>query len=118
MPKILVVDDVLVDRLHAMAILKKAGYEVLEAENGQIGVEMVLAHRPDAVLIDVVMPVMDGFSAARHLRSLAGQGALHIIMMSGRPQESDRARAADLNALILAKPLSAQEVLSALQKNG
>jgi len=65
---ILVVDDSTIQRRLFAATLKTGGYEVITAENGLQGVEMALHHLPALILMDVVMPDMDGPSAVRELR--------------------------------------------------
>ena len=60
MPKILVVDDAAFMRLRAVKLLVEAGYVVVEAENGRLAVDVYARERPDAVLMDITMPEMDG----------------------------------------------------------
>lgn len=74
--KILIVDDLADDRLLLRYVVEQNGHEVVEAGNGLEGIEMASAHRPDLILSDALMPVMDGF---RFLRMLKGDEALKSI---------------------------------------
>ncbi|MBF2089029.1 MAG: two-component system response regulator [Synechococcales cyanobacterium K44_A2020_017] len=67
-PKILVVDDHPSSRMTAVALLSVEGYEVLEAESGFAALELVTKIAPDLILLDVMMPGMDGFEVCRHLK--------------------------------------------------
>lgn len=67
-PKILVVDDHPSSRMTAVALLSVEGYDVLEAENGPAALECVVGHNPDLILLDVMMPGMDGYEVCRRLK--------------------------------------------------
>ena len=82
-PLILVVDDDAGIRLLAGVSLKNAGYDTIEAANGEEGVAAFDAHRPDLILMDAVMPGMDGFSATREIRKLPCGERVPIVMMTG-----------------------------------
>jgi len=69
MARILIVDDSPTETFRFREILTKHGYEVIEATNGADGVTMAQAELPDLVLMDVVMPGMNGFQATRQIRS-------------------------------------------------
>lgn len=77
--KILVVDDDLVTRKTLAKILKKSGYELLEADNGSIAIDMFNEHEPDLVLMDVIMPVMDGYEACARLREIIDYQSLPVL---------------------------------------
>jgi len=82
-PLILVVDDDAGTRLLAEAALKKAGYAVVNAADGEQGVAACGRFRPDLILMDVVMPGMDGFTAVRQIRGMSGGERVPIVMMTG-----------------------------------
>ena len=66
--KILVVDDDLTNRLVLKAMLEKDGHDVVLAEDGEQGVMLFESERPDMVLMDVMMPIMDGYDATRLIK--------------------------------------------------
>jgi DNA-binding response OmpR family regulator len=81
--KILVVDDSKVASMTTCMILASR-YECVTAENGAIGVEMASTEKPDLILMDVVMPTMDGFEACRKIRIRAETNGIPIIMVTTR----------------------------------
>ncbi|HRZ39792.1 MAG TPA: response regulator [Candidatus Omnitrophota bacterium] len=83
--KILVVDDQRDMQLLLKKWLEAAGYEVIQAEDGEPGLWMVIEHRPDLVLTDVVMPNMNGIEFVRRLRGVDGGEAVPVIVTSSRP---------------------------------
>ncbi len=83
MPKVLVVDDDLAGLLMASEALTAAGFEVLEAEDGQEGVEQFNKHKPDIVVMDVIMPRMNGFESCAAIRSSDGGEHVPILMITG-----------------------------------
>ncbi len=81
--KILVVDDSKVASMSIHMILASR-YECVTAENGEIAVEMSVSEKPDLILMDVVMPTMDGFAACRQIRMHAETNGIPIIMVTTR----------------------------------
>ena len=79
--KILIVDDYPANRMTAMALLSLEGYEVFEAESGAIALEKVIKIQPDLILLDVMMPEMDGFEVCQQLK----QDEQTIIKLQGTP---------------------------------
>jgi two-component system alkaline phosphatase synthesis response regulator PhoP len=89
--RVLAVDDE-PDVLRLVEIkLRKAGFEVVTARDGQEGLERALAERPDVVLLDVMMPRMDGYTAAGRIREEVQPTPL-ILMLTAKGQESDVVR--------------------------
>lgn len=82
--KILLVDDSETSLLMSRMILSKANYDILVAKDGQEGIERAVADRPDLVLLDVVMPKMNGFDACTQLRSRQETQTIPIIMVTTR----------------------------------
>lgn len=80
--KILVADDNATDRLILCTILKKQGHEVVQAVNGQDAVDLFTECRPHLVLLDAIMPELDGFEAARQIKCLAGEELIPIIFLT------------------------------------
>jgi DNA-binding response OmpR family regulator len=82
--KILLVDDSSTVLLMEKMILSKHDYELVLARDGQEGVEKAVAERPDLILLDVVMPRMDGFEVCRKLRELDETRGIPVIMVTTR----------------------------------
>ncbi|OGO13843.1 MAG: DNA-binding response regulator [Chloroflexi bacterium RBG_13_66_10] len=86
------------------------GYAVRTATNGQEAVEAVASERPDLILLDVMMPVMDGFTACERIREFS---TVPIIILTAKGEERDRVRGLDAGADdYIVKPFSAQELLA------
>lgn len=90
--------------------LKTEGYAVTSAADGQEAVESVAASQPDLILLDVMMPVMDGFTACARIREFS---TVPIIMVTAKGEERDRVKGLDVGADdYIVKPFSAQELLA------
>ncbi|PWY99623.1 CheY-like protein, partial [Testicularia cyperi] len=85
---VLVVDDNAINRKVLSIPLRKQGIEVVEAENGLLAVEAYAAIRPSLVLMDISMPVMDGFEATRQIRSLEMATAIQQNPLLDPPQRA------------------------------
>jgi CheY-like chemotaxis protein len=95
---ILVAEDHLDSRDALRALLEAFGYEVLEAVNGRQAVELALACHPDLILMDIMMPELDGFEATRELRrhdEMAGTPIIAVTAMEGAHQLAIQAGAND-----------------------
>lgn len=96
--------------------LERAGYEVVQARNGEEAVQVALARRPDLAVIDVMMPRIDGYEATRQLRQQEETSRMPIILLTARVQEEDIARGFDAGADdYVRKPFSPQELGSRVQ---
>ena len=96
--------------------LERAGYEVVQARNGEEAVQVALARRPDLAVIDVMMPRIDGYEATRQLRQQEETSRMPIILLTARAQEEDIARGFDAGADdYVRKPFSPQELGSRVQ---
>src|SRR2546422_10635044 len=91
--KILVVDDSPTIRAALKALLERMGHTVVEANDGKEALQMYRQDRPGLVLIDVVMPVMDGYEAARHMRETSAEEWVPIIFLSSKEADQDLNRA-------------------------
>jgi DNA-binding response OmpR family regulator len=90
--------------------LQLEGYDVLTASDGKQALEQVEAHQPDLVLLDVMMPKMDGFTVCQRVREFS---TLPIIIVTARGQDQDKIRGLDLGADdYLTKPFSVDELLA------
>ncbi len=115
-PKILVVDDKLENRLVLLNLLTPLGFEVIEAVNGVDGLDKARQCQPDLIVLDLMMPVMDGFEFARELRQIPTFKNIVVIAASAsvfeyHQQESLKAGCNEF----IPKPIRAEELLERLQ---
>lgn len=90
MARVLIVDDSQTEMHKMTAILNKHGHEVLTANNGEEGVAAAKEHQPDLVLMDIVMPGMNGFQATRQLTRNDATSNIPVIIVTTKDQETDR----------------------------
>jgi len=90
MARILIVDDSPTEMYKLAAMLEKNGHEVYKAENGADGVALAKQEQPDAVLMDIVMPGLNGFQATRQLTKSAETQHIPVIIVTTKDQETDR----------------------------
>lgn len=111
--RVLVADDNDSDRLILSTIIKNAGHTVFVAKDGQEAVDIYNQDRPDIVLLDALMPVMDGFEAAQHIRTAAGEEAVPIVFLTSLKDASSLAKCLDAGGTdFLSKPYN-RVILSA-----
>jgi CheY-like chemotaxis protein len=105
--KVLVVDDNAFIRKAATVALRKHGYDVLEAANGVEAWQLVLSASPDLVLLDIMMPEMDGLEVARRIAADPATASVPVIMLTARDDRKsvEQAAAAGVKGYIL-KPFS------------
>ena len=113
--KILIVDD----EVNILEILKynlhKAGYETVEAYDGEAGLKMALEENPDLVMLDIMMPKMDGYEVCRQLRL---QSQVPVIMLTARAEETDKVLSFELGADdYITKPFGVREMLARVMAN-
>jgi DNA-binding response OmpR family regulator len=90
--------------------LELDGYEVIAVSDGQAALEQIEAHAPDLVLLDIMMPRMDGFTVTQRVREFS---AVPIMLLTARGQDQDKIRGLDLGADdYLTKPFSVEELLA------
>lgn len=90
MAQILIVDDSPTEIHVLSSILEKLGHTVLTAENGEAGIATAKEAKPDLILMDVVMPGMNGFQATRQLTKDADTAHIPVIIVTTKDQETDR----------------------------
>ena len=90
MKKILIIEDNEQNLYLISFILEKHGYEVLAAQDGQEGIDMALSIKPDLILLDIQLPVMDGYTVARQLRTNAEFAQIPIIAVTSYAMAGDR----------------------------
>lgn len=105
--RVLVVDDDPTGRILLRNQLAKLGYEVIEAANGEDGVLLFSREHPDIVLMDVVMPGIDGFEATRIIKQQAGDNFVPVVYLTGLDREEDLVKGLDVGGDdYLVKPVS------------
>lgn len=105
---VLLAEDGAADRLLLAQIVRRQGHEVFTAENGEQAVALFTEHRPQLVLLDALMPVMDGFEAARRIKALAGEALVPIIFLTSLNEEQALVRCLEAGGDdFMAKPYSA-----------
>lgn len=90
MKKILIIEDNEKNMYLMSFILSKKGYEVLKAETGEKGVELAAKDRPDMILMDIMLPDIDGYEATRRIRSNASMGKVPIVAVTSYAMTGDR----------------------------
>ncbi|HSI55396.1 MAG: PleD family two-component system response regulator [Ramlibacter sp.] len=113
---ILIVEDNQVDRTRLEKLLGTAGYMVSTAENGEQAIASVKRSKPDAILMDVNMPGMDGFAATRALRGDADTKDIPVVLVTAKDQKADKAWGQMLGAKgYVTKPYTDEQVLTQLR---
>ena len=111
MERILIIEDELPMRTALQDALAAEDYRVLTAANGESGLERALAEKPDLILLDIMMPKLDGYEVCAELRRLANP--VPILMLTAKGQVEDRVSGLDAGADdYLVKPFSTEELLA------
>lgn len=112
-PHVLIVDDEedIVDLLSYN--LKKAGFRISTAADGKEGIERAQADQPDVIILDIMMPRMDGLEACRRIRADAVLRSTPILILTARSEEQDHVESLDVGAdIYLPKPISIPVLIS------
>ena len=116
MSKVLIIDDSPVDTLDLTGILSRNGYTVISADGAEIGVQMARDQQPDLVLMDIVMPGLNGFQATRLLTQGASTRHIPVIMVSNKDQQADRVWGARQGARgYVTKPVRERELIAVIE---
>ncbi|MBL6840276.1 MAG: phosphate regulon transcriptional regulator PhoB [Rhodobacteraceae bacterium] len=111
-PTILVVEDEQAQRLILQHNLEEAGYEVVTAEDGEVGLEHIKDYKPDIIVLDWMMPKLSGIELCRQIKSASNTKKTPVIMLSARSEEVDRIRGLEIGADdYISKPYSIKEIL-------
>ena len=109
--KVLVIDDEAPIRLLCRVNLEAEGMDVIEAADGPSGLERARAESPDVILLDVMMPGLDGWRVAEELLDNAGTENIPIVFLTARAELRDRARGIDLGGVdYVTKPFNPVEL--------
>ena len=115
MAKVLVVDDAAFMRVRAAKLLQDNGHEVVQAEDGADAVRQYGQHKPDAVLMDITMPEMDGLAALKEIKTLDPSARVAMVTAMGQQAIVIEALKAGAKDFVL-KPFQPDRVLGALHK--
>jgi len=116
MRKVLVVEDVDFNRELIVQLLEDK-YEVIEAVNGQAGLELAESERPELILMDLSLPVMDGWEATRRLKANADLRAIPVIALTAHAMKGDKEKALAAGCDdYLVKPLDEDELMARIAK--
>ena len=116
MTKVLVIDDEAAIRLLCRVNLEAEGMQVLEAEDGPSGIEKARDEQPDVILLDVMMPQLDGWQVAERLLDEERTRDIPIIFLTARAEFRDRARGLDIGGIdYITKPFNPIELASLVQ---
>jgi two-component system cell cycle response regulator DivK len=111
--RILVVEDQADNRTILRDLLTASGFVVLEAEDGEAGVRLAMAERPDLILMDIQMPLVDGFEATRRIKADPALAAVPIIAVTSYALSGDEAKARGAGCDdYVAKPFSPRALLA------
>ena len=117
MARILIVDDSPTEMFKLTGMLEKHGHVVLKAENGADGVALARQEKPDAVLMDIVMPGLNGFQATRQLSKDPETNHIPVIMVTTKDQETDMVWAQRQGAKdYITKPVDEQKLILTLKQ--
>ena len=115
MARILIVDDSPSQLMGMKRIVEKLGHEALTAEDGAAGVEAAKAQKPDLILMDVVMPNLNGFQATRAISKEATTAHIPIVLVTTKDQETDKVWGMRQGAkAYVTKPIKEDELVATL----
>ena len=115
--KILVVEDTEDNRQILRDLLGMAGYDMVEAHDGAEGVAKAAEHKPDLILMDIQMPVMDGYEATRRIKANPELKAIPIIAVTSYALSGDEQKTRDAGCdAYIAKPYSPRQMLAKVKE--
>lgn len=113
MPLILVVDDDPYILMSLEFLMKKAGYEVMIARNGAEALELIESRKPALVLLDIMMPDVDGYAICSHIKSTPELTSTEVIFVSAKTRDADVQKGLSLGAArYISKPFSTRELMA------
>lgn len=115
--KILIVDDDPYILMSLEFLMKKHGYSVMVARNGSEALELLDSQEPDLVLLDIMMPDVDGYAICQHIKSTQKLQDAKVVFMSAKTKEVDIQKGYDLGAsLYITKPFSTRDLMKQIQE--
>ena len=116
MAVVLIVDDSPTEQHVISQVLEKNGFETLLASDGEEAINIAASNHPDLILMDVVMPGMNGFQATRQLSRNPETSAIPVVMVTSKDQETDRIWGLRQGAVdYLMKPVDGDDLLAAIR---
>lgn len=116
MPRILLVEDNELNRDMLSRRLRRMGYDVMIAIDGEAGVTMAASERPDLILMDMSLPVLDGWETTRRLKGMQETAAIPVIALTAHVMTGDRDKALDAGCDDFdAKPIDFERLLGKMQ---
>lgn len=116
MRRILVIEDQEDNRAILRDLLTAAGYALIEAVNGAEGVAKAEAEKPDLILMDIQMPVMDGYEATRHIKAIPSLARIPVIAVTSYALSGDEAKTREAGCDgYVAKPYSPRQMLATIR---
>ena len=117
-PLILIVDDDRSVHMTLTPVLAGAGFEIHSAYSGEEGLRMARSFQPRIVILDVIMPKMDGFEVLKRLKANARTAAIPVIMLTAKPETSSILKAQGMKATdYVVKPFDADNFLRVIQRH-
>ncbi len=120
MPKILIVDDELTMRTLLKELLEEfedKGVELLTANNGEEAIESIKAEKPELVILDVLMPGMNGFEVCNTVKNELGMKDVYVIILTTSGQEYNKQKGKDVGAdIFITKPFDPDELIKKVSK--
>jgi len=116
--KILIIEDNEQNLYLITFIFKKHGYEVESASNGQTGIDMALRIRPDLIVLDIQLPLMDGYAVARRLRSYPDLADTPIVAVTSYAMVGDREKAFESGCTgYIEKPINPETFMTQVEEH-
>lgn len=113
MAVVLIIDDSPTELHLFQSMLERAGFDTLVADSGEEGIRQAITARPDCILMDVVMPGMNGFQATRKLTKDPATESIPVIMITTKDQETDKIWGMRQGAVeYLVKPINEKQLIS------
>ncbi|HMU72136.1 MAG TPA: response regulator [Ferruginibacter sp.] len=115
--KVLIVDDDPYILMSLEFLMKKNGYDVMIARNGTEALDLLGRQLPELVLLDIMMPDVDGYEICRHIKKTEKLKHIHVAFMSAKTKEADIQKGYDLGAsLYITKPFSTRELIKQVKE--
>jgi DNA-binding response OmpR family regulator len=115
--RILLVDDDPYILLSLEFLMKKAGYKVFVARNGTEALDSIQASQPDIVLLDIMMPDVDGYAICRHIRATPALAGIKVVFLSAKTKEQDIQKGFEAGAdRYIKKPFSTKDLVKQVEE--